>query len=109
MEISAEKIFFFFRPAVMFETDKQRFWNNAVHEDGVEVAAISAIMRGESENQRTMENCMKFPASRVWLAGSTRLDGYRNFNTSAVTAGILYKRLRRFLSNHYYTCAPTGC
>lgn len=32
-----------------------------------------------------------------------RLDGYRNFNTSVVTAGILHKRLRRFLSNPYYT------
>lgn len=34
----------------------QRFKGGVVHEDGVEVTAISAIMRGESENQRTMEN-----------------------------------------------------
>lgn len=73
----------------------------AMYRDGVEVAAISAIMRvGGSGNQRTMENVWSF--RRRATAGWVRWLGRRNFNTSAATAGILHKGLRRFHTNHYY-------
>lgn len=38
------------------KTDKRGLGRNMVHEDGVEVASISAIMLIEFERQRTMEN-----------------------------------------------------